>query len=296
MTDTAVASRPLARRVFDNRPVRVVVLFVLVTLADALVQMGSVELVKRATPEDAVWFKLGATTVSALALLFVYWLLVRMMEHRRIAELGPRKAPGGLVAGAAIGLGLFSLAIALLSVMGVAKIAPAGSAGDLLAPANMAVLSGIGEELIFRGVVFRIFEEMFGSLVALIVSAAFFGAVHLANPGATLVSGAAIALEAGLLLGVTYMAARNLWLPIGLHFGWNFAESAIFGSVVSGAAFKGLYATTLAGPDSLTGGKFGPEASVVAVAVCAAAALAMLVVAFRRGEWKGLRLAANDRG
>ncbi|HEX4861358.1 MAG TPA: CPBP family intramembrane glutamic endopeptidase, partial [Rhizomicrobium sp.] len=118
---------------------------------------------------------------------------------------------------------------------------------------------------------------------------------HLGNHGATLTSAAAIALEAGILLGVCYMAVRNLWLPIGLHFGWNFAESGIFGSIVSGNAFKGVFATTMTGPELLTGGAFGPEASVVAVAVCGTAALVILSVALRRGEWKALRLTINDR-
>jgi hypothetical protein len=136
---------------------------------------------------------------------------------------------------------------------------------------------------------------MFGTVVALMVSAGFFGLIHMGNHGATVMSGVAIALEAGLLLAVSYAVVRNLWLPIGLHFGWNFAESGIFGSVVSGNAFKGLFSTTLTGPDLLTGGKFGPEASVVAVAVCATAALVILVIAIRRGEWKGLRLSINDR-
>jgi len=281
------------RIVFDNRIVRFVILFILTICAYAgaqFVQVWAVPQVAAANRENAA---IAAEIVSALALLLIYWASVRLLEHRRIDELAPQRAPTNLLAGAAIGLGLFSSVIAALSAMGIAHVG--GSGQSLLGATNMAILSGIGEELIFRGVVYRIFEEMFGSLVALIVSAAFFGATHLANPGATLTSGVAIALEAGVLLGVSYMMVRNLWLPIGLHFGWNFAESAIFGSVVSGNAFKGLFATTMTGPDLLTGGKFGPEASVVAVAICAAAAAVILVVAARRGEWKTLHLAINDK-
>jgi membrane protease YdiL (CAAX protease family) len=203
--------------------------------------------------------------VSAIALLLVYWLLARWMERRDVSELSPRKAPAGIPAGILVGLGLFTATIAVLAAMGVAKVGAFNAAQPLLAAINMAVLSAIGEEIVFRGVVFRIFEDIFGSLVALLVSAGFFGFIHLGNPGATAVSGVAIALEAGLLLAASYMAVRNLWLPIGLHFGWNFAESGIFGSVVSGKSFKGLFHTTLTGPDTLTGGAFGPEASVVAV-------------------------------
>ena len=282
------------RRLFDNRVARFIVLFVVTLCAYGGAQFLPLAVMPHVPPASREDAAIAMEVASAIALLLIYWLFVRWMEHRRIDELAPARA-GNLFVGALIGLGLFSSAIAVLSAMGVAHVGQFNSGQSLLSATNMAILSGIGEELIFRGVVFRIFEEMFGSLVALIVSAAFFGATHLANPGATLTSGAAIALEAGVLLGVSYMMVRNLWLPIGLHFGWNFAESAIFGSVVSGNAFSGLFATTMTGPELLTGGKFGPEASVVAVAICAAAALVILVVAVRRGEWKGLRVAINDK-
>jgi membrane protease YdiL (CAAX protease family) len=283
------------RIVFDNRIARFVVLFVLTICAYAGAQFVQVWAVPHVPAESRENAAIAAEIVCATLLLLIYWASVRLLEHRRIGELAPQRAPANLLAGAAIGLGLFSAVIAALSAIGIAHVGHFNSGQSLLGATDMAILSGIGEELIFRGVVYRIFEEMFGSLVALIVSAAFFGATHLANPGATLTSGAAIALEAGVLLGVSYMMVRNLWLPIGLHFGWNFAESAIFGSVVSGNAFKGLFATTMTGPELLTGGKFGPEASVVAVAICAAAAAVILVVAVRRGEWKTLHLAINDK-
>jgi len=282
------------RKIFDNRIVRFMVLFTITLLAYAgaqIVPLVAMPHVPQANREIAA---IVAEVASAILLLLIYWASTRLLEHRRIDELAPKRAPANLFAGAVIGLGLFSSVIAALSLMGIAHVGGFNSGQSLLGAANMAVLSGIGEELIFRGVVYRIFEEMFGSVIALLVSAAFFGATHLANPGATLTSGAAIALEAGVLLGVSYMMVRNLWLPIGLHFGWNFAESAIFGSVVSGNAFKGLFSTTLTGPELLTGGKFGPEASVVAVAICAAAALVILVIAVRRGEWKPPHLAIND--
>jgi membrane protease YdiL (CAAX protease family) len=283
------------RAFFDNRIVRFVVLFVLTTAAYAGTQFAAVDLTPMFAPAQRDIFSIGLEIVSAAVLLFVYWAVVRRMEHRHIGELEPGRAPANLIAGAALGIGLFAAVIAALSFIGVAHAGPLDAHQGLIRAGNMAVLSGIGEELIFRGVVFRIFEEMFGSLTALIVSAVLFGFTHLGNTHATLFSAMAIALEAGILLGVCYMAVRNLWLPIGLHFGWNFAEGGIFGAAVSGNAFKGLFTTTMSGPELLTGGAFGPEASVVAVAICGAAALAILALALRRDEWKPLRLAIHDR-
>jgi hypothetical protein len=89
------------------------------------------------------------------------------------------------------------------------------------------------------------------------------------NSGATTVSTVAIALEAGVLLGAAYAACGSLWLPIGLHFGWNFTEGGVFGVAVSGRkAGAGIVNMPLSGSALWTGGQFGPEASLVAVAVC----------------------------
>ena len=96
------------------------------------------------------------------------------------------------------------------------------------------------------------------------------------NPGATLTGLLNVAL-AGVLLGAAYAATGQLWLPIGLHLGWNFAEGPIFGTAVSGTDMgPSLIVGDLDGPAILTGGEFGPEASIVGVAVVLAAATFLL--------------------
>jgi CAAX protease family protein len=287
------ARKSRIRRIFDNRVVRLVVLFVAVVLADGAGQAALVNL-PPLVPEasrDAVAILLPLA--AALAVLAVYGLLVRLIEHRGAREIAPAKAPAGLIGGALIGVALFGIVMAILLGIGVAHVA-ATPGQSLTAAGTMAVMAAVGEELIVRGVLFRIVEEMFGSLVALVVSAAVFGAAHLANPGAALSAGIAIMLEAGLLLAVCYMLTRDLWLAIGLHFGWNFTEGGIFGAAVSGGQFKGLTHTTLTGPALLTGGAFGAEGSVVAVGACMLAAAVLFALALRRGQWRGLRLAIND--
>lgn len=76
--------------------------------------------------------------------------------------------------------------------------------------------------------------------------------------------GTAVSLgDAAPFLAIAYTATRSLWLPIGLHFAWNFTESGVFGTAVSGADGEhGLLRTVLSGPEVLTGGTFGPEASL----------------------------------
>jgi len=283
------------RTIFNNRLVRFFALFLITVFAYAGAQIFAATVTPQIPLANRESFSIVTEAVSVVLLLLIYLFFVRAMEHRRVREISLRKTPS-IIPGVIIGLGLFTATIAILSAMGVAHIGNYTPGQPLLMAINMAVLSAVGEEIVFRGVVFRIFEEMFGTLVALLVSAGFFGLIHMGNHGATVVSGVAIALEAGVLLAVSYMLVRNLWLPIGLHFDWNFCEGGIFGSAVSGNTFKGLWTTTFTGPDLLSGGKFGPEASVVAVAVCATAALVILVLAVRRGEWRPLHLSINDRG
>ncbi len=123
----------------------------------------------------------------------------------------------------------------------------------------------VGEEILFRGIMFRWIDEKWGFTVALVVSSLLFGIMHIFQPGASWWSSIAIALEAGLLLGAAYKYSETLWLPIGIHWGWNFFQGNIFGIEVSGSdAGESLFIPEISGPDILTGGDFGAEASIIA--------------------------------
>jgi hypothetical protein len=105
-------------------------------------------------------------------------------------------------------------------------------------------------------------------------SAIVFGAMHAVVDHGSLASGIAVALEAGVLLSLAFWASRTLWLPIGLHFGWNVTLGGVFGGAVSGSSVPGVVVPEIVGPTWLTGGAFGLEASVPAVLVCLAASAA----------------------
>jgi hypothetical protein len=137
-------------------------------------------------------------------------------------------------------------------------------------------------------------EDWLGSWPALVLTASLFGASHLLNPHASPWGAVAIAVEAGAMLAAAYVATRTLWLPIGLHSAWNFAEGGIFGMSVSGTDQpRGLLQSTLSGSTWVTGGDFGPEASVFSVLVCSTVTAAFLVLARRRGN---LRPGNSHRG
>ena len=114
-----------------------------------------------------------------------------------------------------------------------------------------------------RGYHLQTIASGFNLLWGLIISSAIFGALHLANPHATWISAAGI-LFAGLFLGYAYIRTKQLWLPIGLHIGWNFFEGVIFGFPVSGLDdIYHLIRIHVFGPEFWTGGAFGPEAGLI---------------------------------
>lgn len=259
----------------------------LAALLGAEYVMGAVA---RASPEGLRGpVALGSAVVFSAGLLGLYGLLVRILERREPLELAPQPGVPLAALGLAIGLIIFCLTYAVLWALGHAQWLGFTRPADLFPPLTIAIVSGVGEELIFRGGIFRTLEGRWGTGAALIASAAIFGGLHALNPGATWLSTVGIALEAGLLLGVAYAMTRNLWLPIGIHIGWNFTEGGVFGAAVSGLPEReGIVHMPLNGPDWVTGGAFGPEASVVTVGVCLVVTAVLLAITLRNGGWVAL--------
>ena len=213
-----------------------------------------------------------------------YYSFVRIVERRRVPELFARGCLTEALAGTAIGCGLFGLVIGILALLGIYSVSKV-NAVSVVVPALMAALmAGITEEILIRAVAFRILEGWLGSWLALGISAALFGLLHLGNPQATMVSCASIALEAGVMLAAAYMVTRRVWLAVGIHVGWNFTQSGIFGVATSGVQSTGYLEGNLSGAPILSGGAFGAEASIVAVVVCLAAGVFMLRMAHKRGH------------
>ncbi|TDC00788.1 CPBP family intramembrane metalloprotease [Nonomuraea longispora] len=223
----------------------------------------------------------------AIAAVTCYRRLCRTVELRpNISELEKTGRWSLLRRGALLGSGLFTALMVLIAVFGGWQEVSWGSFGGFLGTAGMMASVAVAEELVFRGVVFRIMEERTGTVIALVVSTLLFGATHLVNVNATLWGALAIALTGGTMTTAAYVVTRSLWLPIGLHFAWNFTHAGVFGVMLSGSDVPphGLLNVTLFGPSALTGGAFGPEASLLALLVCLAPTIVLLRRAARAGQ------------
>jgi membrane protease YdiL (CAAX protease family) len=228
---------------------------------------------------------------NAAVALFVLWLSVRVLEGRRLRDvgLGLRGAPRNILGGFLVGAAAVTIIVGVLAALGAYRIegllTPSGTTrAALFARAFIALaFVALSEEIKTRGILFRLLEQSLGTWIAIALSALGFGFVHWANPGATLWGSLAIALEGGVLLAALYAATRSLWLPIGVHWGWNLFEGPVWGALVSGNSVAVFTRAHLAGPAVLTGGQFGPEAGLPALCVGGALGLGAVLWMIRRG-------------
>jgi membrane protease YdiL (CAAX protease family) len=227
---------------------------------------------------------IGIFVRQLLPALAAYLFLVYVIERRRPAELAWSKVLQHGAVGLALGALFIGSVVAVLWLAGSYEVTGTNPEVNWIKP---LLVTGLGaafaEEIVFRGVLFRITEEGLGTWPALAISALFFGGVHIMNKGATVWSSVAIAVEAGVLLGLAYQITRSLPLVMGIHMAWNFTQGAVFGIPVSGTSDPGYLVSTRPGPEWLSGGVFGAEASVVAVLVSIVASAAMVVYARRNG-------------
>ncbi|GAB3966137.1 CPBP family intramembrane glutamic endopeptidase [Plantactinospora veratri] len=231
------------------------------------------------------WLSLALGMATAVAAVLVYGWVVRRTERRDVTELARAGAGARIARGTLIGFAMFAAVIVNIALLGGYHVHGMGSVTGVVGLFGFMTAAAVTEELLFRGLLFRLVEERLGTWLSLLLTGVLFGLIHLLNPDASLWGATAIAIEAGFMLAACYAATRNLWVPIGLHFGWNFAAGGIFSVVVSGnGESKGLLDATTSGPTLLSGGDFGPEGSLYTVVAGLVLTVVFLWLAHRRGR------------
>lgn len=230
--------------------------------------------------------RLYIETVSAVAILLVAWGMVHFVDRRSFVSLGfgRKDALRDLGLGVTIGLAMMASCIALFFLCGWGHWQISGNfAASAMTLATIAMIfNTVTQEVLVRGYVQQTVQARFGRITAVIVSAFFFLSLHLGVikdqplPALSL-------LAAGILLGTAYAMSGNLWLPIGLHFGWNVLQGPVLGQAVSGQAVDaGGQCLQIAGPAFMTGGKFGVEGGLIGIAVTMLATPLVLLLYRRR--------------
>jgi len=124
------------------------------------------------------------------------------------------------------------------------------------------IVVGWQEELFSRGYQLQNLADGMNIVWGILFSSLFFSLLHVGNPHSSTASILGLFL-AGLFLSYAFVRTRQLWLPIGLHIGWNFFEGPVFGFAVSGLRTFRLIEHEISGPEIITGGSFGPEAGLI---------------------------------
>lgn len=246
-------------------------------LALGLVVVGMVRL----APEGRVpeLWQLGA----ALAVT----LLLQACRRRSLWEVTGRPGAAWLREfglGALLAAALWGVPTLVLLLLGATRMAWTGPLGALGTGLVAMVSAAVLEEVVFRGFVFRRLQDGLGATAAVLLSAGHFLLVHMNNPGMSGVTrwlALANIFIAGLAFGLAALRSGSLALPIGLHLGANLLQGPVLGFGVSGHASAHLFTQQLHGPDWLTGGAFGLEASLPGT-------LAIAAVAWLLWRWQGV--------
>lgn len=214
-------------------------------------------------PLDALT-RLGLEALGLAAILAASLMTVRYVDKRSFTSLGFERgaAPRDALVGLGVGSAMILLALGCAALPGWVEILPAPtfSWSFLGLLAAWMLVNSATQEILFRGYPLQTVESGFGTPAALVVSSLIFTGAH---AGAIVEGGVLPAINlftAGMLLGLAYTTTRSLWLPIALHFSWNFLQGPVLGIAVSGQALGGDWTLLeLTGPTLLTGGEFGLE-------------------------------------
>jgi uncharacterized protein len=225
--------------------------------------------------KSQTWLIFFSILAECFAITVSVFYARRFIDKRSFASLGlsPDKFA---IRDFLAGLGIALLMFALITIMGYLMKWVAFTSfawqedGFVFSAAQSLVWLGIfimvawQEELFSRGYWLQNIRDGLNLTWAVILSSAVFSCLHLLNPGASWGSTFGI-FFAGLFLAFGYVVTRQLWLPIGLHLGWNLFEGVLFGFPVSGVNTYALIRITVTGPKIWTGGVFGPEAGLLLI-------------------------------
>ncbi|SEG76533.1 hypothetical protein SAMN05444920_104392 [Nonomuraea solani] len=246
------------------------------------------------TPLNAL---LLALTGAAAALISVP--LARRWEGGSAASLGLPAKPAArhLLAGIAAGGAVQAVTFGIMTAVGWYTVsAVTVDLGSLTLMALTALCVGFWEEWAFRGVALRLPEKAVGTWWALAISSVLFGLLHAPNANATPMTLVGITVAGGLVLGGSFLVTRTLWMPIGLHLGWNFFQNSVFGTSSSGAGAIQeipLLRGHISGPELWVGRPGDLESGLILILVGTVTGLIMLALAVRAGHIRRSRQKAT---
>jgi len=250
---------------FLNSPLIRIILGLLLCFAVFILAQQLVGKILDVTTIDKNYRNLIKGIIASSFVAFTYIFFYKKYEKREIGEFSSKGLLKNTILGVLIGTTVQGLTIIVIYFWGNFQIISVNPFSSIITPFAIAFSVAIFEEILLRGIIFRIVEEKLGSYISFAISAIIFGAVHLLNPDSSVISSICIGIV-GFVFGASYIYSRSLWLPIAIHFSWNFVQSGIFGAITSGnEKTSSLFNTNISGAELITGGAFGPEGTIQAI-------------------------------
>jgi membrane protease YdiL (CAAX protease family) len=224
--------------------------------------------------------------VNIALFLLAYKIYCRLIERRLSFEISWKGSILETATGFSAGIILIAISTGIIAILGFYKVSGFNSNGSVLIDAFFRFGTGaFVQEFFIRLILFRLIEELIGTWSSLAVIACFFGLIHIGNENATILTSLAIAIS-DILFIAAFVYTRRLWLVWGLHFGWNFMQDGVLGMPNSGITeLPSWIQPSINGPTWLTGGAFGIEASVIAIALQVALGICLLIYAKNLGQF-----------
>jgi hypothetical protein len=252
------------------RPIWRFFLSVVLVFLAYLVAYLLAEEVRHLIPRAGAWYG-SFFLFELLALLGSFKVMTRVFEQKPLGVVGLAFHPDWWRE-LCLGLGLGGIMIVSVggaeALLGLARFAP----NPFPAKAELAYASGLflvlsisatSEELVFRGYPFQKLVESLGPPGAVALSSVCFGLAHLGNSHHTWFSTVNTMLV-GILFSIAYLRTRSLWMPVGMHFTWNYVQGFVFGLPVSGYIFSpSLLKVQVLDAARLTGSDYGPEGGLL---------------------------------
>jgi membrane protease YdiL (CAAX protease family) len=235
------------------------------------------------------------TIISLIASLFTVFLFRKFVDRKSFASLGFKMQGYGndALAGFFLPLTILGIGSLILFASGHLQWVDIDVEGNnLFITLGTLLMVAFAEEIVFRGYILNNLMDSFKKWIALLISALLFALMHVSNEGYDFFAFLAIFLG-GILIGINYIYTKNLWFSILFHFGWNFFEGPVLGFKVSGINLPSVLQPELNGDELLTGGNFGFEGSVFAIALTLMAILILYLV-YEKKKSSDIGHAATD--
>lgn len=201
-----------------------------------------------------------------LGTFLLLWFFMRYIDREKFIDLGFQITNRFLDFMVGAGIGLLTMSLGFLLLIGIDEITFSRfifDPNEILISLVLFLIVAVVEETLFRGYILKNLMLSANKFTALTISALLFSLMHGFNPNMSLFSFFDLFL-AGVILGITYIYTKNLWYPIGLHFGWNFFQTHL-GFNVSGQDFYSLIEFNYTTGNLFNGGEFGFEGSIFSV-------------------------------